>query len=84
MQKDSTATPEASLFDGSTWFDPIEAGIRDRMRGFIEVMLEEELTAAVGRARYRRAARVTVDIGTEGAVQRFLEVCGCPQARTGK
>ncbi len=54
MQKDSTATPEARLFDGADWFDPIEAGIRDRMRGFIEVMLEEELTAALGRARYRR------------------------------
>ena len=54
MQKDSTATPEASLFDGADWFNPIEAGIRGRMRGFIEVMLKEEPTAALGRARYRR------------------------------
>ncbi len=54
MDKHSTATQEASLFDGADWFDPIEAGIRSRMRGFIEALLEEELTATLGRARYRR------------------------------
>ena len=54
MEKNSTGTPEASLFDGTAWFDPIEAGVRDRIRGFIETMLEEELTAALGRGRYRR------------------------------
>ena len=36
MEKNSTATPAGSLFDGSAWFDPIEAGVRERMRGFIE------------------------------------------------
>ncbi len=54
MEKNSTAMPEASLFDGTAWFDPIEAGLRERIRGFIETMLEEELTAALGRGRYRR------------------------------
>ncbi len=54
MEKNSTATPDAALFDSVAWFDPIEAGIRERMRGFIETMLEEELTAALGRGRYRR------------------------------
>jgi hypothetical protein len=54
MDKNSTATPEASLFDGTAWFDPIEAGVRERIRGFIEAMLEEELTVALGRTRYRR------------------------------
>ena len=54
MEQNSTATPAASLFDGADWFDPIEAGLRERMRGFIETMLEEELTAALGRGRYRR------------------------------
>jgi len=54
MEKNSTGTPEASLFDGTGWFDPIETGIRDRIRGFIETMLEEELTAALGRGRYHR------------------------------
>ena len=54
MEQNSTGTPEASLFDGEGWFDAIEAGVRDRIRGFIESMLEEELTTALGRERYRR------------------------------
>src|SRR3954470_15552218 len=55
MEKDSTS-PRGSeaLFAGEAWFDPIEAGVRDRIRGFIEAMLEEELTAALGRGRYER------------------------------
>jgi hypothetical protein len=47
MERNSTATPEASLFDGAAWFDPIEAGVRDRIRGFIETMLEEELGTSI-------------------------------------
>jgi transposase-like protein len=54
MEKDSTGTPEDSLFGGAAWFDPIEAGLRERIRGFLETMLEEELTAVLGRGRYRR------------------------------
>ncbi|MGC8537319.1 MAG: transposase, partial [Rhizomicrobium sp.] len=54
METNSTATPESSLFDGAAWFDPIETGVRDRIRGFIEAMLEEELTTVLGRGRYRR------------------------------
>ena len=54
MEKNSTATLELNLFDGAVWFDPIEAGVRERIRGFIETMLEEKLTVALGRARYRR------------------------------
>ena len=54
MEKHSTETPDAILFEASAWFDPIETGIRDRVRGFIEELLEEELTATLGRARYRR------------------------------
>ena len=46
MEKNSTGTPEASLFDGTAWFDPIEMGVRERVRGFIEAMLEEDLTEA--------------------------------------
>jgi len=29
----------ATLFAGEAWFDPIEAGIRDRGRGFIEELI---------------------------------------------
>ncbi len=54
MEQDSTAPAVAEVFEGAAWFDPIEAGLRERMRGFIETMLEEELTAALGRGRYRR------------------------------
>jgi putative transposase len=54
MEQDSTAPAAAEVFEGAAWFDPIEAGLRERMRGFIETMLEEELTAALGRGRYRR------------------------------
>src|SRR5215217_4668941 len=58
MDKDSTtaASPEG-LFAGDAWFDPIEAGLRDRIRGFIEAMLEEELAAALGGGRYERGQR---------------------------
>ena len=54
MGEDST-TQAASLFTGEAWFDPIEAGIRERIRGFIEALFEEELTAALGRGRCERA-----------------------------
>jgi putative transposase len=40
------------LFDD--WFDPIEAGLRERVRGFIETMLESELEAVLARPRYGR------------------------------
>ena len=55
MTKDSTGTSAAeSLFASDSWFDPIEADLRGRVRGFIETMLEEELAAALGRGRYQR------------------------------
>ena len=42
------------LFAGEEWFDPLEAGVRLRIRGFIEAMLESELDAALSRGRYER------------------------------
>jgi putative transposase len=36
------------------WFDPIEAGLRDRVREFIQGMIEAELEAALSRPRYAR------------------------------
>ncbi len=58
MEETSTKTQAdgTALFAGDVWFDPIEAGIRDRVRGFIEELLEQELTAALGRTRRERAA----------------------------
>ena len=57
MEETSTKTQAdgTALFTGGAWFDPIEAGIRDRVRGFIEELLEQELTAALGRTRHERA-----------------------------
>jgi putative transposase len=58
MNKDSTtATSTEGLFAGEAWFDPIEVGLRGRIRGFIEAMLEEALTAALGGGRYERGRR---------------------------
>jgi transposase-like protein len=40
---------------GTDWFDPIEVAIRDRVRGFIESLVEAELDEALGRSRYQRS-----------------------------
>jgi len=58
MEQDSRdGSADARLFLGEGWFDPIEIGIRDRIRGFIEELVEEELSDALGRARYQRPGR---------------------------
>ena len=54
--KPDAVQPEAEtavyLFDD--WFDPIEAGLRHRVRDFIETMFRTELDAALARPRYAR------------------------------
>src|SRR3712207_6176845 len=56
MDKDSSKGPaEGALFAGEAWFDPIEAGLRGRIRGLIGGLVERELEAALGRGRYERA-----------------------------
>src|SRR3954469_5010508 len=56
MDENSTERPaEAALLAGEAWFDPIEAGLRERIRGFIEALLEQELAAPLGRRRHGRA-----------------------------
>ena len=45
---------ETELFLGADWFDPLEAGVRMRIRSFIEELLEAELEAALSRKRYER------------------------------
>ena len=51
---DETTTTSASAPSLGDWSDPIEDGVRGRVRAFIEAILEEELEAALGRARYER------------------------------
>jgi putative transposase len=50
--KDAGVVADPLLFDD--WFDAIEDGVRSRVRGFIETMLEEELSVALSRPRYGR------------------------------
>jgi len=56
MTKDSTkeAAVAADHLLFGDWFDAIEDGVRARVRGFIEAMLEEELAGALSRPRYGR------------------------------
>jgi putative transposase len=53
-------------FLGSGWFDPIEAAIRDRVRGFIEELVDAELDAALGRSRYPRRMPAAMACGAAG------------------
>jgi len=53
----SEAEPPVPFLDD--WFDPIEAGLRDRVREFIQAMIEAELEAALSRPRYGRQAKTT-------------------------
>jgi putative transposase len=65
--KPDAVQPEAEtavhLFDD--WFDPIEAGLRDRVRDFIETMIRTEFDAALARPRYAR--RPDASDGGDGA-----------------
>jgi putative transposase len=54
--KDDTETSPFALLAGDGAFDPLEDGVRQRIRAFIEAILEEELQAALGRGRYERPA----------------------------
>ena len=45
------------LFDD--WFDPIEAVVRDRVRGFIQAMIEGELDEKLQRPRYGRLTKTS-------------------------
>src|SRR5512132_3463256 len=67
MAKHSRDTSkESSEFLGTGGFDPIEVIIRDRVRGFIESLVEAELDDALGRSRYQRAGAANVASGTAG------------------
>ena len=50
-----TTESDSHLFDD--WFDPIESGVRDRIRELIEQMICSELDAVLSRPRYGRRAK---------------------------
>ena len=70
MTMDSTKPSVCSAKDEhflcDEWFYPLESGVRTRIRGFIEELLEAELDAALGRARYERG-RVDGEGSPKGA-----------------
>src|ERR1700730_4076512 len=45
----------SQLFDD--WFDPIETGLRERVRELIEEMIRSELDVVLSRPRYGRRAK---------------------------
>ena len=59
---------EAGLLLGEDWRSPLETSVRGCLRGLIEELLEEELSAALGRARYvrLRTAPASPAVGCEG------------------
>ena len=50
----SVVSPTSQLFDD--WIDPIESGVRTRVRDWIEALVYSELDAALQRPRYGRSA----------------------------
>ena len=52
--KSAIGSAEGEHFLCDDWFDPLETGVRTRIRSFIEELLEAELDAALGRDRYER------------------------------
>src|SRR5437867_8244928 len=53
----SQPAAETAVYLFDHWFDPIEAGLRDRVREFIHAMIEGELDMALSRPRYARHAK---------------------------
>jgi putative transposase len=53
----SQPTGETAVYLFNNWFDPIEGGLRDRVREFIHAMIEGELDMALSRPRYARHAK---------------------------
>jgi putative transposase len=60
----SAADASQQLF--GDWFDPIEMRVRERVRGFIEELIEGELEEALSRPRYARAVPAAVGNGPLG------------------
>src|SRR5438128_947291 len=53
-QDSSQPVADTAVYLFDDWFDPIEAVVRDRVRGFIQAMIEGELGVTLERPRYGR------------------------------
>ena len=81
MDEDSTkGAAEAALFAGEAWFDPVEAGLRGRIRGLIEEMIEQEFGTALGRGRYGRGGTAISTGPKEPVSRRSRRPCRWPRA----
>lgn len=56
---------DGNVFLGENWFDPLEAAVRTRVRGFIEGLLEAELDAALARKRYERPSLAATEAASK-------------------
>jgi len=74
MTNTSTTSPTLQSEAGTTvdlldnWFDPIEVGLRERVREFIQAMIESELDTALARPRYGRRSAAGADNGDPKAI----------------
>ena len=89
MEKSSTMPEAVPLFAGDAWFDPIEAELRERVRQFLEEMIEQEATAALGRGGTSAARLQAVGMERErggclGRSVRSRSPCRAPGCRAPK
>jgi len=61
--KQPTDAAEGAFFLGDDWFDPLETGLRTRVCGFIEDLLEAQLAASFGLDRYQRSRLAVTRVG---------------------
>jgi len=69
----SQLASETAVYLFDDWFDPIEAGVRDRVREFIQAMGEGELGSALMRPRYGRRPKSLSDAPSAAVIDRHLE-----------
>src|SRR2546430_15311189 len=62
----SQLASETAVYLFDDWFDPIEAGVRDRVREFIQAIVEGELGSALMRPRYGRRPKSLSDAPAAG------------------
>jgi hypothetical protein len=55
--------PETPVHLLEDWFDAIEVGVRERVREFIQAMIESELETALARPRYGRRSPADAENG---------------------
>jgi putative transposase len=62
----SLPAAETAVYLFDDWFDPIEAAVRDRVRGFIQAMIEGELDEKLQRPRYGRRPKSSSSVADDG------------------